>query len=103
MARDYQRENLYKAQPAQIKARVERNKARRMMEKAGKVHKGDGMEVDHIKPISKGGKTIMGNLQVITAAHNDSFKRNSQHKLVSQISDRERPEIAKKRSRRGRA
>lgn len=60
------------------------------MEKAGKVHKGDGMEVDHIKPVSKGGKTIMSNLRVITAAHNDSFKRNSKHQLVSQTSTRER-------------
>ena len=40
--RDYKKENIYKAQPEQIKMRVERNKARRMMMKAGKVHKGDG-------------------------------------------------------------
>ncbi len=90
MARDYQQENKYKAQPEQIKARVERNKARRMMEKAGKVHKGDGMEVDHKTPISKGGKTVMGNLRVLTATANDSFKRNSKRQLVSQTSDKER-------------
>jgi 5-methylcytosine-specific restriction endonuclease McrA len=89
MARDYQRENLYKAQPAQIKARVERNRARRMMLKAGKVHKGDGLEVDHIKPISKGGKTTNSNLRVVSASANDSFKRNSKHQLVSQTSTRE--------------
>lgn len=90
MARNYQRENLYKAQPAQIEARVERNKARRIMAKAGLVKKGDGMQVDHIKPLSKGGTTIMSNLRVITAAHNDSFKRNSKKQLVSQTSTRER-------------
>lgn len=28
--------------------RSSRNKARRLMEKAGKVHKGDGRDVDHI-------------------------------------------------------
>ena len=89
MARDYQRENKYKAQPAQIKARVERNRARAMMMKLGKVHKGDGLEVDHIKPISKGGKTVMSNLRVVTAAANDSFKRNSKRQLVSQTSKRE--------------
>ena len=89
MARDYQRENKYKAQPAQIKARVERNRARAMMMKLGKVHKGDGLEVDHIKPISKGGKTVMSNLRVVTAAANDSFKRNSKRRLVSQTSKRE--------------
>jgi 5-methylcytosine-specific restriction endonuclease McrA len=96
MARDYQRENKYKAQPEQIKARVERNKARKMMMDAGKVKKGDGMEVDHIKPVSKGGKTVMANLRVLTASANDSFKRNSKRQLVSQTSDRERGK-AKKR------
>ena len=43
MARDYQKENEYKAQPDQIKKRVARNKARRMMIKAGKV-KGVSLE-----------------------------------------------------------
>lgn len=89
MARDYQQENKYKAQPEQIKARVERNRARRMMIEAGKAKKGDGKQVDHITPISKGGKTIMSNLRLITAAANDSFKRNSKRQLVSQTSDRE--------------
>ena len=90
MARNYQRENKYKAQPKQIEARVERNAARRMMERAGKVHKGDGLQVDHIVPLSKGGKNVMSNLRVVTAAANDSFKRNSKRQLVSQTSDRER-------------
>lgn len=89
MARDYQRENLYKRQPAQVKAREERNRARAMMMKKGLVHKGDGMEVDHIKPLSKGGKTVMSNLRVLTASANDSFKRNSKRQLVSQTSTRE--------------
>lgn len=90
MARDYQQENKYKAKPEQIKARVERNKARKLMMDAGKVKKGDGMHVDHKIPISKGGKTVMGNLRVLTATANDSFKRNSKRQLVSQTSDKER-------------
>lgn len=60
-----------------------------MMMKKGLVHKGDGMEVDHIKPLSKGGKTVMSNLRVLTASANDSFKRNSKRQLVSQTSTRE--------------
>lgn len=88
--RNYQRENLYKSQPAQIKAREERNKARAMLMREGKVHKGDGMEVDHIRPLSKGGKTIPSNLRVVSASANDSFKRNSKRQLVSQTSTRER-------------
>ena len=88
--RNYQQENKYKAKPVQIKAREERNTARAIMQKAGLVHKGDGKEVDHIVPISKGGKTVRSNLRVISASTNDSFKRNSKKQLVSQISTRER-------------
>lgn len=83
MARNYQKENVYKKKPAQIKAREERNLARAIMERAGKVKKGDGKQVDHIKPISKGGKTVMSNLRVLTAHMNDSFPRSG-HKLKTQ-------------------
>lgn len=37
----------YNSQPAQIKRRESRNKARRLMMKKGLVHKGDGIDVDH--------------------------------------------------------
>ena len=45
------------------KARAQANKARRMMEREGLVHKGDGKDVDHKTPLSKGGKTTRGNLR----------------------------------------
>lgn len=38
----------------QKKRRVQRNTARRRMEKAGRVHKGDGKEVDHVKHKARG-------------------------------------------------
>lgn len=98
MARNYQRENKYKAQPEQIKARVQRNQARAVMMEAGKVKKGDGKEVDHIVPLSKGGTNNLSNLRVVSASENDSFKRNSKRQLVSQTSDRERDA---KRERKG--
>jgi hypothetical protein len=47
-----------------------------MEEKAGKARKGDGMDVDHIDPLSKGGKTTPGNLRVIPAHQNRSYPRN---------------------------
>lgn len=48
MARDYKKEyERYQGSPEQIKKRAARNKARREMMKAGKVHKGDGMDIDH--------------------------------------------------------
>lgn len=46
--RDYKKETAYENSPAQVKRREARNKARRKAEKAGKVHKGDGKELDHV-------------------------------------------------------
>ena len=62
------------------KKRAERNKARRIMETAGLVHKGDGKDVDHKTPLSKGGKTVKGNLSVKSAHDNRSYARKSNHK-----------------------
>lgn len=45
--RNYAKENAWEDTPAQVARRSARNKARRKFEKAGKVHKGDGKEVDH--------------------------------------------------------
>lgn len=46
--RDYKREYaIYHGKPKEIKRRAQRNKSRRTMARAGLVHKGDGMDVDH--------------------------------------------------------
>ena len=58
------------------KRRAARNAARAEMMKLGKVHKGDGLDVDHKKPLSKGGKTTKGNLRVKSAHANRSYARN---------------------------
>lgn len=71
MARDYKKEYAeYQGRPEQIKHRAERNKARREMEQAGRVHKGDGMEVDHRNPIRNGGSNAPSNWRVVTRARN---------------------------------
>ena len=44
---DSKRQRAYNSSPLQKKRRAERNAARRKMEKAGKVSKGDGKDVDH--------------------------------------------------------
>lgn len=87
--RDYQQENKYKSTPEQIHARVLRNKARREAISAGLVKKGDGKEIDHIKPLSKGGSNARSNLRAVSASANDSFRRNSKGALVSQTSRKE--------------
>ena len=59
------------------KARAQSNKARRMLEREGLVHKGDGKDVDHKVPLSKGGKTTRSNLRVKSASANRSYARKS--------------------------
>jgi hypothetical protein len=85
--RPYKHEyETYQGKPEQIKKRGERNKARALMEKAGKVHKGDGNDVDHVKPLSKGGTGAKGNLKVKSKSNNRSFSRNSDHTVKKNVS-----------------
>jgi hypothetical protein len=69
----------YQGKPEQIKKRAARNAARAELMKDGKVHKGDGQDVDHIKPLSKGGASSKKNLRVKSAGDNRSFSRNADH------------------------
>lgn len=59
------------------KAGVLRKKARRAMERAGKVKKGDGKDVHHKKPIAKGGTSTPGNLSVKARHANRSVTKRS--------------------------
>lgn len=73
MARDYKKEyREYHAKSAQKKNRAARNNARRRMEKAGKVSKGDGKDVGHKKPLHNGGGNGNGNIRVESRKANRS-------------------------------
>lgn len=63
------------------KRRAQNNKARRMLEREGLVQKGDGKDVDHKTPLSKGGTTKRSNLRVVSASANRSYKRNKDHSV----------------------
>lgn len=51
------------------------------MVKAGKASKGDGKDVDHKKPIAKGGSNSTGNLRVVSKSQNRSFARTRSAKM----------------------
>ena len=79
MARDYKSEyRNYHSKPAQKKARASRNAARRVMERSGRVKKGDGKDVTHKdgNPRNNG----EGNLGVLSRSKNRSFKRTKRAK-----------------------
>jgi hypothetical protein len=76
--RDYKQEyENYDGTEAVKKRRAERNKARRMLTREGVVSKGDGKDVHHKKPLSKGGKTTRANIKAIDANKNRSYKRKA--------------------------
>ena len=76
--RDYKKEYAnYQGQPEQIHNRAIRNAARATEVKLGNAHKGDGKDVDHIKPLVKGGSAATSNLRVVSASKNRSYARNS--------------------------
>lgn len=61
--------------------RMERQKARREMDKNGVDRK--GKDIDHKKPLSKGGTNAKSNLRLISPSENRSFKRNADHSVKS--------------------
>jgi hypothetical protein len=78
VARDYKAEyEKYQGTLVQKRNRAKRNAARAKLMKTGKVKKGDGMDVDHKKPLSKGGSTGASNLRVKPKSANRSFARTS--------------------------
>jgi hypothetical protein len=75
---------------------MERQKARRAMDKTGKdangngkADKREGKDIAHRKALDNGGSNKDG-VYVTTAAKNRSFKRDSKGNLVSETSKKER-------------
>lgn len=76
--------------------RMERQRARRAVDKKGKDANGngkadirEGKDIAHVKALSKGGTNKDG-VRVQSAAKNRSFKRSSSGALVSETSKREK-------------
>lgn len=69
-SRDYSYDTKYEAKPAQRHNRSERVTARRELAKEGLVRRGDGKDVDHKQPLSKGGSNARSNLRAISSSAN---------------------------------
>ena len=77
--RDYKQERKTLLARGEDKGHAERLRARRAAVSAGKVKPHDGKDLDHKKPLSKGGTTTRSNLTVKSASANRSFARNADH------------------------
>lgn len=72
------RQRKYNAKPSSKKDRASRNAARSIMEKAGKVTKGDGKDVDHKNSNPRSNKK--GNLQVMDKSKNRAMNQYDKRK-----------------------
>lgn len=74
--RDYKQEKKTSDARGEKPKRAARVRNRRALEKKGMVKPGDGKDIDHKKPISKGGALEdPKNLRVVSAHKNRSFPR----------------------------
>jgi hypothetical protein len=67
----------YQGTDEQKRNRAKRNAARAEAIKDGRTTKGSGKDVDHKKPLSKGGSNAKSNTRVVSSSTNRSFARNS--------------------------
>jgi 5-methylcytosine-specific restriction endonuclease McrA len=96
--RDYKREDLWdKNHKGRAEDREARHKARAAAIAHGVIKKGSDKQIDHKKPLSKGGSNSMSNLRAVSGSTNMSFRRNAKGGLVSQTSKRERSSSKKGR------
>jgi 5-methylcytosine-specific restriction endonuclease McrA len=72
--RDYKKQQAYDGKPTVVKDRAKRNGARRKLMEEGK-------DVDHKKPLSKGGGNKRSNLRVTSKTANRSFSRTKTGKM----------------------
>lgn len=89
--RDYKKEySAYQGTPLQRARRSKRTTLRNKANAAGITSKGDGKDLDHKVPLSKGGANTLSNARAVSKARNRSFSRNSDGSLKSQTSKREK-------------
>ena len=94
--RPYKREYQLQKARGEHENRMERQRARRKMDKKGKDANGngkadarEGKDIAHKRALSKGGSNSHG-VKLESPSKNRSFKRNSFKKLVSEVSSREK-------------
>jgi hypothetical protein len=94
--RPYKREYQLQKARDEHENRMERQRARRKMDKEGRDANGngkadarEGKDIAHKRALSKGGSNGHG-VKLESPSKNRSFKRNSAKKLVSEVSTREK-------------
>lgn len=80
--RNYRKEyDNYQGKPEQIERRAERNAARAKYAKAHGKNSVAGKDVDHKRPLAKGGSNNVSNLRAVSPRTNRSFGRTKHAKM----------------------
>ena len=94
--RPYKHEYQMQKARGEHENRMERQRARRAIDKTGKdadndgkADRREGKDVAHVRALDKGGSNKHG-VRIESASKNRSFKRDSKGNLVSEISKKER-------------
>ena len=94
--RPYKKEYEQQKASGEHERRMERQRARRELDKKGRDTNGngkadarEGKDVAHVKALDKGGSNKNG-VRIQSASKNRSFKRDSKGNLVSEVSKKER-------------
>ena len=94
--RPYKKESQQQIARGEADERLERQRAREAIDKKnpdrdkdGRADVREGKDVAHIKALSKGGSNKNGT-KLQSPSANRSFKRGSNHKVVSEVSTKER-------------
>ena len=94
--RPYKKEYVQQKARGEADERLERQRAREAIDnksadrnKDGRADVREGKDVAHIKALSKGGSNKNG-VKLQSPSANRSFKRGSDHKVVSEVSTKER-------------
>ena len=94
--RPYKKEYQQQLARGEANDRLERQRARESIDnksadrnKDGRADVREGKDVAHVKALSKGGSNKDG-VKLQSPSANRSFKRNSNHKVVSEVSTKER-------------
>lgn len=94
--RPYKKEYQQQVARGEHENRMERQRARRAMDKTHKDGNGngtadvrEGKDIAHVRALSRGGSNADG-VEIVPVGTNRSFRRNSKGALVSETSKRER-------------
>lgn len=83
--RDYKKATEYENRPEQVKNRVARNQARRIMEKRLGHKLPPNAHVDHKVPLSEGGTNAPSNLRVVSESKNSAWRKGSKGYKVKPV------------------